>query len=84
MLNYRDKTIDQLDFNECMEFEKELLKKILSASRAGMSEAIIEQLNFYLDLVRQYKKEALQKEIDSLSKDDNNSDGTSIDLGLDE
>ena len=83
MLNYNDKPLEELDFNECIEFEKSLLKKVLNASRAGMSDTVIEQLNFYLSVVRQYKREAAQREIDELKKDDDRGDdGISIDLGL--
>ena len=85
MLNFNDKPIEELDFNECIEFEKSFLKKVLNASRAGMSDAIIEQLNFYLSLVRQYKREAAQREIDDLRKDEGRGDdGVSVDLGIDE
>lgn len=85
MLNFNNKPLEELDFNECMEFEKSLLKKVLSASRAGMSDSIIEQLNVYLDLVRQYKREAMMREVDELKNDnDRNNDGVSVDLGLDE
>lgn len=85
MLNYNDKPLEELDFNECMEFEKSLLKKIMGASRAGMNDNLIDQLNFFLGLVRQRKSEALQKEIDDIKKDnDKNDDGVTIDTGLDE
>lgn len=85
MLSFNDKPLEELDFNECMEFEKSLLKKVLAASRAGMSESLIDQLNVYLGLVRQYKREAMQREIDDLKGDNSKGDdGVSVDLGLDE
>lgn len=84
MLNYKDKPLEQLNFNECMEFEKELLKKVLGASRAGMGDRIVEQLNMYLSLVRMYKSEALQKELDAFKKEGGGDDGVSLDTGLDE
>lgn len=85
MLNYKDKPIEELDFNECLEFEKELLKKVLGASKSGMSGGIIDQLNTYLGIVRIYKAEALQKEIDGLvDSSRNTNDGATIDTGLDE
>ena len=90
MLNWNDKPLEELDFSECLEFEKSLLKKVLGAGRAGMSENIINQLNVYLDLVRQFKKEAMQREIDSMNnknsgdEDQDVNGGVSVDLGLDE
>lgn len=90
MLNWNDKPLEELDFSECLEFEKSLLKKVLGASRAGMSENIINQLNVYLNLVRQFKKEAMQREIDSMNnknsgdEDQDVNGGVSVDLGLDE
>jgi ribosomal 50S subunit-associated protein YjgA (DUF615 family) len=79
MINYKDKPLEELNFNECIEFEKELLKKILNASRAGMSETVINQLQFFYSLLKDQKAVALQKEIDTLGGNKNNSDGVTID-----
>jgi hypothetical protein len=89
MLNWNDKPLEELDFSECIEFEKSLLKKVLGANRSGMSESIINQLNVYLDLVRQYKKEAMHRELDAMNKknpdhEEKGPNGVSVDLGLDE
>lgn len=83
MLNYKNKPVESLNFAECIEFEKELLKKVLAAGRAGMSDDLIDQLNMYISIVRMYKKEVLQKEIDNF-KDDESADGISLDTGIDE
>ena len=89
MLYFNDKPLEDLDFSECIEFEKSLLKKVLGASKAGMSENIIDQLNVYLGLVRQYKQEAMYRELETMNKKDQDEDdkgpnGISLDLGLDE
>jgi ribosomal 50S subunit-associated protein YjgA (DUF615 family) len=79
MINYKDKPLEELNFNECIEFEKELLKKILSASRAGMSETVINQLQFFYSLLKDQKAVALQKEIDTITDSDKKKDGVAID-----
>lgn len=79
MINYKDKPLEELNFNECIEFEKELLKKILNASRSGMSETVVNQLQFFYSLLKDQKAIALQKEIDTLSGDKANVDGITID-----
>lgn len=90
MLRWNDKPLEELDFSECLEFEKSLLKKVLGASKSGMSEGIIDQLNVYLNLVRQFKKEAMQREIDSMNNKNSNTaeqdgdSGVSVDFGIDE
>ena len=89
MLTWNDKPLEELDFSECIEFEKSLLKKVLGASKAGMSENIIDQLNVYLGLVRQYKQEAMHRELETMNKknqveEESGPNGVSVDLGLDE
>lgn len=79
MINYKDKPLEELDFNECVEFEKELLKKILAASRNNMSETVINQLQFFYSLLRDQKAIAVQKEIDTLAGDIANVDGATVD-----
>ena len=75
MLSNKDKEIEDMDFNEVLEFEKFMLKKVLSASKAGMSEGIIDQLNFFLNIIRERKKASM------LLKSDGNNDGVSVWLG---
>ena len=79
MINYKDKPLEELNFNECIEFEKELLKKILNASRAGMSETVVNQLQFFYSLLKEQKAVALQHEINNLSGDNTNVDGITVD-----
>ena len=61
MLRWQDKDLHELNFEETVEFEKSILKKVLVANTAGMSNQIIEQLNSYLATIRLHKSEALQK-----------------------
>lgn len=78
MIEYNGKDLYSLNFNECLEFEKQMLKKILGASRAGMSNNIIEQLQFYLSLIQEQKRTAMHKEIEALGPDKKISSGVSI------
>lgn len=78
MLTHKDKALEDMDFNECLEFEKFMLKKVLSASRAQMSEQVIEQLKFFLEIIRERKKAAM------LIKSDDHNDGVSVFLGVEE
>ena len=63
MIEYKGKDYTELNFNECIEFEKELLKKVLAANRAGMGDDLIQQLNVFIDLLRDQKAEAIRKEM---------------------
>lgn len=60
-LQYQGKAVEQLDYEETVEFEKELMKRILAADRHGMSEQVIRQLQNYLDYVKMYQIEALER-----------------------
>ena len=60
-LNWQGKPLEDLDYEETVEYEKELNKKIVAADRAGMSEGIIKQLQTYLEHVKLYQKEALDR-----------------------
>lgn len=62
MLNFNGKPLEELDYEECVEFEKQLLKKLLAADRAGMSLGLINQLQSFVDTVRMYKKDATAKQ----------------------
>jgi hypothetical protein len=59
-LNWNGKPLRDLDYEESIEYEKEILKRVVSADRAGMSEGIINQLQMYLDIVKAHKAEQLQ------------------------
>jgi hypothetical protein len=59
MLNYNGKPLEECNYEEATELEKTLLKKILAADRTGMSDNVINQLNFFLDYVKLRKSECL-------------------------
>ena len=48
MIQYQGKDLEQLSLEETIEFEKQMLKKVLSASKSGMSDAIVDQLNMFI------------------------------------
>jgi hypothetical protein len=77
MIEYKGKAYTELNFNECIEFEKELLKKVLAANRAGMGDDLIQQLNVFIDLLRDQKAEAIRKEMKQ--KGDDKEDGIVLD-----
>lgn len=62
MLSYDGKPLEQLNYQECLEYEKQLLKKILAADRSGMSGPVIDQLKSYHEYVKMRKSEALMAE----------------------
>jgi len=59
-LKWRDKPLHTLDYEETTEFEKEMLKRLLSVNSAGMSDQIIQQLQAYIDQIRFHKAEQLE------------------------
>ena len=77
MIQYKGKDYTELNFNECIEFEKELLQKALAASRAGMGDELIQQLNVFIDLLRDQKAESIRKEF--TKKGDEKEDGIVLD-----
>jgi hypothetical protein len=77
MIQYKGKDYTELNFNECVEFEKELLKKVLIAGRSNMSDAMIHQLNVFIDLLRDQKAESIRKEMKQ--KGDDKEDGIVLD-----
>lgn len=60
-LNFQGKPLVELDYEETVEFEKEINKRLLAADRAGMSDQVISQLQNYLGHVKLYQKEALER-----------------------
>jgi len=78
MIEYKGKDLTELNFNECIEFEKELLKKVLLASRSNMGDDVIHQIHVWIDMLRHQKNESLQKEI-ALSNKDEKPDGIVFD-----
>lgn len=59
MLNFNDKPLGQLSLEETIEFEKQLLKKVVGASKANMSQEIIDQLMNFVAEVRAHKAEGI-------------------------
>lgn len=62
MLQFKNKPLHELDLKEVLEFEKEVLGKILKASGAGMSGSIIDQMNYFLDDIRFHKAKLMREE----------------------
>lgn len=60
MLSYKGKPLEKLSYEECLEYEKQILKNILSADRSGMSSQVIDQLKSYHEYVNIRKSEALR------------------------
>lgn len=56
-LTFNDKPLEQLSLEETIEFEKQLLKRVVGANRADMSQNIIDQLMGFVEQVRMHKKE---------------------------
>ena len=77
MIQYKGKDYQELNFNECVEFEKELLQKVLAASRANMGDELIHQLNVFIDLLRDQKQESIRNEMNK--KTDEKDDGIVLD-----
>ena len=59
MIQYKGKDLEQLTLEETIEFEKQMLKKVLSASKAQMSGPIIDQLNLFINLIKDHKRQEL-------------------------
>lgn len=81
MLKYKDKDLEDLGLEETIEFEKSLLKKVLAANTAGMSDQIIDQLNGFLSIVRMHKQEKIGQLIQSHMPKDNFDDNGSLIIG---
>ena len=67
-LQNNGKSLQEMNVEEVIEFEKTVLKRLLGASSAGMSQTIIDQLHVFLDLVRQRRDELFSEEKQGLSK----------------
>ncbi len=59
MIQHNGKELEQLSLEETIEFEKVMLKKVLSASKSGMSDAIVDQLNMFIALIKDHKQQVL-------------------------
>ncbi len=78
MISYKDKPLELLTLEETIEFEKEMRKKSLAAAKHGMSETVIDQINFYISLINQHKSDCIT--IRSLD-DEKKGDGVTVTLG---
>ena len=59
MISYKEKPLENLTLEETIEFEKEMRKKSLAAAKHGMSETVIDQINFYISLITQHKQDCM-------------------------
>lgn len=59
MIKYQGKDLEQLTLEETIEFEKQMLKKVLAASKSQMSGPIIDQLNLFINLIKDHKQQVL-------------------------
>lgn len=59
MIQHNGKDLEQLSLEETIEFEKVMLKKVLSASKSQMSGPIIDQLNLFIMLIKDHKQQVL-------------------------
>ena len=78
MISYKDKPLELLTLEETIEFEKEMRKKSLAAAKHGMSETVIDQINFYISLISQHKSDCITMR--SLN-DEKKGDGVTVTLG---
>lgn len=78
MISYKDKPLELLTLEETIEFEKEMRKKSLAAAKHGMSETVIDQINFYISLISQHKSDCItMRSLD----DEKKGDGVTVTLG---
>lgn len=81
-IRHEGKVLEEMNFEECFELEKVLLKRILQASTAQMNEGIINQLNFWLQQTQLRKQELMLRE--KMGLDKQVKDGTTVDTDEDE
>ena len=78
MIDYEGKPLDELTLEETIEFEKAMLKRVLAASKAQMSGDLINQINLFIDLIRDHKTQISQK---ALYKQGEKDDGDVLTIG---
>lgn len=83
MLQYQDKDLSELTLEETIEFEKQMLKRVLGADRAGMSPNIIDQINGFLQQIRNHKQQKVNQYVGkALPKDYTDKEAQeSLDIG---
>mgnify|MGYP003986960319 FL=1 len=78
MIDYEGKPLSELPMGEAMEFEKQMLKKVLAASKAQMGEGLIDQINLFIELIRDHKRQIAQSETYAKNEKE---DGSVLDIG---
>jgi len=81
MIDYNGKPLEQLTLEETIELEKQMLKRVLSASKARMSGSIIDQINLFIDLIRDHKLQITQTAMLKTKEGKMDDDGTSLEIG---
>ena len=77
MINYKDKPLESLNMEETIEFEKQMLKKVLAASKAQMGDGLLDQINLFIALIRDHKQQIIQTAMQKTDK----IDGTVLEIG---
>jgi hypothetical protein len=70
MISYKGKPLEQLNFEETFEFEKELLRKSLVVHKATQNFQVQEQLHMYIGMVKNHRAELAQREALGLDNPD--------------
>jgi len=78
MIDFEGKPLEELNMMECVEFEKQMLKKVLAASKAQMGEGLVDQINMFIELIRDHKRQIAQS---AMYSKDEKQDGTVLDIG---
>ena len=78
MIDYEGKPLSELNMGETIEFEKQMLKKVLAASKSNMGEGLIEQINLFIELIRDHKRQISQSEAYAKNEKE---DGAVLDIG---
>ena len=60
MIEHEGKPLEELNMMETIEFEKQMLKKVLAASKAQMGEGLIDQINMFIEIIRDHKRQISQ------------------------
>lgn len=81
MLKFNDKPLEELSMEESIEFEKMVLKKVLAANSAGMSNQVIDQLNSYLSIIRAHKQEKINQYVSDATEKNGSKHEGGLDIG---
>ena len=78
MIEYEGKPLEELNMSEAIEFEKQMLKRVLSASKSNMGDGLVEQINLFIELIRDHKRQISQSEAYAKNEKE---DGSVLDIG---